>query len=151
LWNVDDPRRKELVNRRCTTAEEVAVWVRKVHDRRCQPNGQNGRDGLNGLNGQGNVADPIAGESFEKHSDTVESIMSSQSGQSITSISSMTSIKPATKQETYSAIAANAALVLVGVATALLDRQIKAQADKFVKEGGFTEKLYKTRQANRTP
>lgn len=49
----------------------------------------------------------------------------------------------------YSAIAANAALVLIGVANSLLDRQIKSLAEKFETEGGFTEKLYKTRQRRR--
>ena len=46
-------------------------------------------------------------------------------------------------------IAANAALVLIGVASALLDRQVAAQAAAFETEGGFTERLYKTRQARR--
>jgi len=46
-------------------------------------------------------------------------------------------------------IAANAALVLIGVASALLDRQVAAQAAAFESEGGFTERLYKTRQARR--
>ena len=42
-------------------------------------------------------------------------------------------------------IAANAALVLIGVACALLDRQIEAQAAAFTKEGGFTERLCRVR------
>lgn len=33
IWNRDDPRRQELIDRRCTTADDVALWVRKVHDR----------------------------------------------------------------------------------------------------------------------
>ena len=44
---------------------------------------------------------------------------------------------------------ANAALVLIGVAAALLDRQVAAQACTFEQEGGFTERLYRTRRANR--
>jgi four helix bundle suffix protein len=50
---------------------------------------------------------------------------------------------------TYPEIAANAALTLIAVATALLDRQIAAQAKSFETEGGFTERLYRTRSANR--
>ena len=46
-------------------------------------------------------------------------------------------------------ISANAALVLIGVASALLDRQVQAQAAAFETDGGFTERLYKTRQARR--
>jgi four helix bundle suffix protein len=38
-WSYSDPRRQELVDARCSTAEEVAQWVRDVRAR-C---GQNGR------------------------------------------------------------------------------------------------------------
>lgn len=62
-------------------------------------------------------------------------------GPSIEPIPSMTSI--------YAAAAANAALVLIGVAIALLDRQIKALAAAFEQEGGFTERLYRTRLRRR--
>ena len=46
-------------------------------------------------------------------------------------------------------ISANAALILIGVAAALLDRQVQAQATAFESDGGFTERLYKTLQARR--
>ncbi len=46
-------------------------------------------------------------------------------------------------------IAANAALVLLGVACALLDRQIEAQAAAFTQEGGFTERLHRIRTERR--
>jgi four helix bundle suffix protein len=52
-------------------------------------------------------------------------------------------------QSTYSEIAANAALVLIGVACALLDRQIAAQAAAFTAEGGFTERLHRVRTTER--
>jgi four helix bundle suffix protein len=51
--------------------------------------------------------------------------------------------------ESISALAANAALTLVVVACSLLDRQVAAQAAAFEKEGGFTERLYRIRQARR--
>src|SRR5690349_15444951 len=31
LWSEDDPRRGELVRRRCRTVEEVVVWVAEIH------------------------------------------------------------------------------------------------------------------------
>jgi len=65
-------------------------------------------------------------------------------GLSIKSISSIPSIR-----STYPELAANAALVLVGVAVALLDRQIAAQATTFEKDGGFTERLYNHRKSRR--
>ncbi len=102
LWDDDDLRRKALVARRCTTADEVAAWVLEA--------ARNGRGGPNGPD--------------------------------MLSIESMQSIL-------FPEIAANAALVLIGVASALLDRQVAAQAAAFESEGGFTERLYKTRQARR--
>jgi len=53
-------------------------------------------------------------------------------------------------ESTYPEVAANAALVLIAVACSLLDRQLAAQAQAFEKEGGFTERLYQTRQQART-
>lgn len=103
LWAEDDPRRKALVARRCTTADEVAAWVLEM-----------AKHGLDGQNGQ----------------------------EEPSSIESMQSIL-------FPEIAANTALVLIGVASALLDRQVAAQAATFEKEGGFTERLYRTRQARR--
>ena len=54
------------------------------------------------------------------------------------------------ERATYAEVAANSALVLIGVARALLDRQKKAQAKAFVEEGGFTERLFQVRSAART-
>ena len=99
LWEQNDPRRKALVARRCTTADQVAAWVGEIH-------GQDRPDGQ--------------------------------------SMETKPSIPP-----TYPEIAANAALILIGVATALLNRQIAAQAAAFETEGGFTERLYRIRQDRR--
>ena len=99
LWPREDPRRKALVNRRCNTADEVALWVKEI------------------------------------------SLPSIQSIKSIQSIQSIQSIHAET--------AANAALILIGVAMTLLDRQITAQAHAFQTEGGFTERLYRTRTHKR--
>lgn len=49
----------------------------------------------------------------------------------------------------YAEVAANAAHVLVGVACALLDRQIERLAADFEREGGFTERLYRVRSGRR--
>ena len=56
---------------------------------------------------------------------------------------------PEKPKSTYPEIAANSALVLINVACALLDRQIAAQAAAFTEEGGFTERLYRTRSEHR--
>ncbi len=44
IWDRDDPRRQELIDRRCITADEVAAWVREERDR--------GRGGQSGPRGQ---------------------------------------------------------------------------------------------------
>lgn len=49
----------------------------------------------------------------------------------------------------YQEISANAALTLIGVTCALLDRQLSALARAFSDEGGFTERLYRVRSARR--
>lgn len=43
-WQREAPRRKELIDRRCATVEEVAQWVKEIHDR----NGRHGQDGQGG-------------------------------------------------------------------------------------------------------
>lgn len=121
-WEREDPRRRELVARRCATAEEVAVWVREKASA-----GRDGRDGLYGHYGR---------DGHKDHSPEAEP--------SIKSIPSIASIKAA-----YPELSANAALVLIGVAATLLDRQIASLARTFEKEGGFTERLYRTRQRER--
>ncbi len=50
---------------------------------------------------------------------------------------------------TYHELAANAAHVLIGVASTLLDRQIASLAVAFEDEGGFTERLYRIRSERR--
>ncbi|MFO7643856.1 MAG: four helix bundle suffix domain-containing protein [Desulfosarcina sp.] len=49
----------------------------------------------------------------------------------------------------YPELSANAALVLLAVACALLDRQVARLANDFENEGGFTERLYRVRTAKR--
>jgi four helix bundle suffix protein len=71
--------------------------------------------------------------------------LNGRNGQSTKSTSSTTSTAPPTYAET----AANPALTLIAVACSLLDRQLAAQAVAFERDGGFTERLYRTRQERR--
>jgi four helix bundle suffix protein len=54
-----------------------------------------------------------------------------------------------TKPLSPEALAANAALSLLNLACHLLDRQLAAQAENFLQEGGFTERLYRLRSKRR--
>lgn len=58
------------------------------------------------------------------------------------------SISP-TKPLSPETLAANAALSLLNLACHLLDRQLSAQAENFLQEGGFTERLYRLRSKRR--
>jgi four helix bundle suffix protein len=130
LWEREDPRRKGLVARRCASADEVAAWCQE------QKLGLGGFGGLNGPSGQ-NGLDGLS----------TTSTTSTTSTSSMTSMTSTASTK--LNQPTYPEIAANAALTLIAVACSLLDRQLAAQAAAFEKEGGFTERLYRTRSQAR--
>ncbi|MCC6351368.1 MAG: four helix bundle suffix domain-containing protein [Fimbriimonadaceae bacterium] len=52
-------------------------------------------------------------------------------------------------ETTESEALANGALALIAVASALLSRQVQAQAAAFEQDGGFTERLYRTRRQRR--
>jgi four helix bundle suffix protein len=64
--------------------------------------------------------------------------------------SAMSTRSAASTFSTRPEIAANAALALIAVATALLDRQLAAQASAFEREGGFSERLYRVRSTRRS-
>ena len=117
LWEREDPRRAQLIARRCKSADEVAAWVVEISK---GGGGRYGRDGK-----------------LEAITEPTEPTGSIQSIQSIQSTKSMAS--------SYPELAANAALTLIAVACSLLERQLAAQAAAFEKEGGFTERLYRTR------
>jgi four helix bundle suffix protein len=119
LWDSRDPRGKSLIARRCTTADCVAQWVKEQH-------GQTGQSGQSGSN---------------QNQPSTPSSKSSASSQSSKSSKSSSFI--------YSEIAANAALILITVACALLDRQLASLAAAFEREGGFTERLYRVRKSAR--
>lgn len=70
-----------------------------------------------------------------------------RSGQSDSHSNKSTPSTMSTK--TYPEFSANAALGLLTVACALLDRQVERLAQDFENEGGFTERLYKVRTNKR--
>lgn len=59
LWDREDLRRRELIARRCATADAVAAWVKETS--------KNGRHGLNGRDGQ---KDPSIGSTSSMSSTT---------------------------------------------------------------------------------
>ena len=130
-WPRHDPRREELVARRPGSLNEVLQWAGWVQ-------GQCGQDKNCGLGGEEKGSGPGGpgrpGGQEENHTDS-----------GAPSTRSTRSTKPPAPDETL----ANGALALINVASTLLGRQIEAQAAAFQRDGGFTERLYATRQARR--
>lgn len=110
-WERDDPLRQELIDRRCTTADEVAVWIMEVAKR---------------------------GTSCEQHEP-------SSLGQELSTLSTGSTVST----KIYPELTANSVLVLLTVACSLLNRQVARFAADFENEGGFTERLYRTRTENK--
>lgn len=144
LWPRDDPRGSALVARRCTTADDVARWVKGVVGAEVGGGARGGESGPSGQGGQGgrlsdtaSLAAPTACSAFEGIAKTIRSAKSTKYTLSTKSA------------DLYAEPAANAALVLVRVAIALLDRQVTALAAMFEEEGGFTERLYRVRRNRR--
>lgn len=44
-WEREDPRRADLIARRCATADEIAIWAKETHDGLGGQGGQSGRGG----------------------------------------------------------------------------------------------------------
>ncbi|MEZ4701945.1 MAG: four helix bundle suffix domain-containing protein [Rhodothermales bacterium] len=131
IWPSDDPRRDELVARRCQSADEVAAWVAEV----CRRGGAGSGGGQVGRGGLTRAKETERGNHARKrrkrNNPSLESPLS-------------------TRGPTPDEAAANAAIVLINVATGLLRRQLDALAATFTEEGGFTERLYRARkQRNR--
>ncbi len=118
LWERQDPRRADLIARRCATAGAVAEWIRQKHGQK--PGGRHG------LHGQEVNEMRARAESKQQQDGSTQSTPSTSS--------------------TYPELATNAALVLIAVACSLLDRQIASLAAAFEREGGFTERLYRVRK-----
>lgn len=119
-WEPDHPALKRFKARRCSTPDEVSDWL-KEERRLTRETGGHGQARTN----TDKVRDgPGADQSVSVSDRPCEPIPSST-------------------------LAANAALSLLNLCCYLLDRQLLAQAEAFEQEGGFTERLYRQRQAKR--
>ena len=140
LWPNNDPRRYDLVERRFTMADQVVAWIRDVGVN--EPVGGAVSYGPKGPHGHPASHEGASGGS-------VSSVESIERPPTSSPKHGRTSKTPALDH--YAAPAANAVLVLTGVAISLLKRQINAQARSFEEEGGFTERLYRVRRNRRRP
>jgi len=58
IWDRDDPRRQELIDRRCATADDVAQWVKEVHG-----HGRSGQSRRSGQNNQSTKSTSLSTQS----------------------------------------------------------------------------------------
>ena len=137
LWERQDPRRQNLIDARCATADAVALWCRR----------QRGPSGLGGPGGPGGQKQNSAGPLPARPANSSAAAGPARSGFATAPAKpARSTASTSSTQSTYPEIAANAALVLIAVACALLDRQLASLAAAFEREGGFTERLYRVRK-----
>lgn len=126
----DHPVLSRFKEQRCATVEAVRGWVEKERTRTNTDEHRRTRTGEK-----------------EKSSSPSVSVRESPCSSVIpdSSVIPHLSVLPLSSQ----ALAANAILSLLNLCCHLLDRQLAAQAAAFEKEGGFTERLYRTRRSAR--
>ncbi|UTF49998.1 four helix bundle suffix domain-containing protein [Desulfomicrobium sp. ZS1] len=125
----EHPALKRFKARRCAKLDDVRQWVAE-EIKRMDEHGLS-RTATDNAQGQGVQATP---GSVPVRVRPCQSIGSS----------------PSTKPLSPETLAANAALSLLNLACHLLDRQLAAQAENFLQEGGFTERLYRLRSKRRS-
>jgi four helix bundle suffix protein len=92
---------------------------------------------------------PATADAVAQWSMDVKHGQSGQHGRDGHGIGSTASTMSMSSISTYPEIVANGVLALLAVACSLLDRQLASLAAAFEREGGFTERLYKTRRQAR--
>ncbi|MBI5868003.1 MAG: four helix bundle protein [candidate division Zixibacteria bacterium] len=114
-WAPEHPALKRFKGKRCSTLEQVRVWV-----------GEEQRKWM-GLTRTG----------------TDEHMGNSESSESVSvRVGPLGPFAP-------EVFVANAALSLLNLCCYLLDQQLRAQANAFERDGGFTERLYRHRHRNK--
>lgn len=141
-WPPDHPALQRFKARRCTTLDEVRSWVREERQQWRRTEGL--RDCSPDWHG------PARTDTDAATSDLCRSVSGPCQSVSRPCRSTPRDPSPAVPPA-YPTLAANAALSLLNVACHLLDRQLAAQAAAFEREGGFTERLYRARSAQRGP
>ncbi len=123
LFEPNHPALVRFKTKRCASVEDMRVWVEEelAISRRTDRQGRTQTCTDN------------------EHTDSSSVIVSGGPCQSVSVFLSLPS----------SALVANATLSLLNLCCHLLDKQLAAQAAAFTAEGGFTERLYRVRNAGR--
>jgi four helix bundle suffix protein len=137
LWAPNHPALVRFKAKRCSTVEEVRAWVDEERAR-TKNTDEHGHTRTNTDSGRGMET----GRDSEVEPNSSSSV--SVGGSSSVSVGDGPCRPPSSSE-----LVANAALSLLNLCCHFLDRQLTAQAAAFEKEGGFTERLYRTRTNRR--
>lgn len=118
-WPPNHPALMRFKTKRCSTLEDVRVWV---------------EDELKRMRGAIKQGQTQADTKSEKR---------------LNNISSVPVLESPGSPLRSSVLVANAALSLLNLCCYFLNRQLAAQAEAFEKDGGFTERLYQHRKSSR--
>jgi len=121
MWGPNHPALVRFKAKRCSTVDEVRVWVEEERKR-----------------GRGTDTDGHGPTQTDTDRDMDKGGAQAGRGGAAPCESVPSSV-----------LVANGALSLLNLTCYLLDRQLAAQAAAFEREGGFTERLYRTRQDRR--
>lgn len=128
-WPPAHPALTRFKALRCATLEQFRAWVAE-ETRREQRNAAENADRQNHT---------------DKHGRTQTDSKAAANG-----VGPCASVPDRVPSSAFAAVcAANGALSLLNLCIHLIGNQMEAQADAFEKEGGFTERLYRIRQARR--
>lgn len=143
LWSPGHPVLQRFKARRCATMEQVRGWLEAELEWADAP----------GIHGQTQTDT----DNPETRTNTDKRISHRNTPPPSTPVTggsgSLASGRPAHKSffatPSSAQLEANAALSLLNLCCYLLDRQLAAQSTAFERDGGFTERLYSTRQVHR--
>ena len=121
VWGPNHPALVRFKAKRCSTVDEVRDWVEEERKRGREQEKNTDEHGPTRTDTDGDTGGALAGPGEAAPCSSVPS----------------------------SVFVANGALSLLNLTCYLLDRQLAAQAAAFEQDGGFTERLYRTRQDRR--
>ena len=121
VWGPNHPALVRFKAKRCSTVDEVRDWVEEERKRGREQEKNTDEHGPTRTDTDGDTGGALAGPGEAAPCSSVP----------------------------LSVFVANGALSLLNLTCYLLDRQLAAQAAAFEQDGGFTERLYRTRQDRR--
>ncbi|MFH1980961.1 MAG: four helix bundle suffix domain-containing protein [Pseudomonadota bacterium] len=147
-WAPDHPALVRFKKRRCASLEDIRCWV--MAERR-RPGRHGHTDEHGHTDGHGPTRTDTDNSKTHDAPAPVRDRPCSSVSVRVPYQTPQPTIPPPTinRPAPYPVLVANAALSLINLCGHLLDRQVAAQAKDFENQGGFTERLYRVRTAQR--